>query len=275
MNALPSQQGSASPKHDMGIGRFKKVQLVGEGTYGKVWKAQCRESGAFVAVKCMRTDEAEGFPITALREVKLLKQLCHKNVVALHDVVMSSENQKPWHVFLVLEWCEEDLGRMLASARHLAPASAKGYIKQCLCGLAECHKRGVLHRDIKPANLLITRDGTLKIADFGLARNFSVDQRKRYTNPVVTLHYRAPELLLGAQQYGPAVDLWAVGCVFAECVRSRKRNHTHLHSTIHKCTLQYVEHAAALKLNLSHLNIAGCLNARCCCRVIVRCNNCS
>lgn len=195
---------------------------VGEGTYGSVYKAKDRLTNELVAMKKFRMgNEKEGFPITAIREIKLLRDMDHQNVVKLKEVVCSKENSHnrgKGSVYIVFEFMDHDLmGLMDTAQMQFSEAQVKCFVKQLLSGLHYCHRRGIMHRDIKGANLLINHAGILKIADFGLSRTFNdKDLNYRYTNRVVTLWYRPPELLLGAVVYGPAIDMWGVGCIMAE-----------------------------------------------------------
>jgi len=199
---------------------FDKVEQVGEGTYGQVYKALNKETGEEVALKRVRMDnEREGFPITAIREIKILKILNHKNVVRLKEIVTSKGsdyNHGKGSIYMVMEFCDHDLTGLTDAGQKFTVPQIKCYMKQLLEGLAYCHSQKVLHRDIKGSNLLISNDGQLKLADFGLARPFDTDQQRPYTNRVITLWYRPPELLLGATMYGPAIDMWSAGCIFAE-----------------------------------------------------------
>ncbi len=196
------------------------MEKIGEGTYGVVYKAVDRVTRATVALKKIRLEqEEEGVPSTAIREISLLKELRHANVVRLQDVVHADAK-----LYLVFEFLDLDLKRhMDAEGAALAGdrATTKLYLYQMLAGIAYCHAHRVLHRDLKPQNLLIDRArGGLKLADFGLARAFGLPVRA-YTHEVVTLWYRAPEILLGAQHYSTPVDVWSIGCIFAELVTGR------------------------------------------------------
>jgi cyclin-dependent kinase 2 len=199
--------------------QYEKVEKIGEGTYGVVYKAVDRESGATVALKKIRLEqEEEGVPSTAIREISLLKELRHANVVRLMDVVHSDAK-----LYLVFEFLDVDLKKHMdahpAATRDVG--TVKLYLYQMLAGIAYCHAHRVLHRDLKPQNLLIDADrGALKLADFGLARAFGLPVRA-YTHEVVTLWYRAPEILLGAKHYSTPVDVWSIGCIFAEMVNGR------------------------------------------------------
>ncbi|KAJ0012283.1 hypothetical protein NQD34_013258 [Periophthalmus magnuspinnatus] len=194
--------------------KYEKLEKIGEGTYGTVFKAKNRETHEIVALKRVRLDDDdEGVPSSALREICLLKELKHKNIVRLHDVLHSDKK-----LTLVFEYCDQDLKKYFDSCNgDLDPETVKSFMYQLLKGLAFCHSRNVLHRDLKPQNLLINRNGELKLADFGLARAFGIPVRcysmQRY---VVTLWYRPPDVLFGAKLYSTSIDMWSAGCIFAE-----------------------------------------------------------
>jgi serine/threonine protein kinase len=198
--------------------KFQKVEKIGEGTYGVVYKAKDLTSGRIVALKKIRIEaDDEGVPSTAMREISLLKELSsHPNVVHLHDVI--HQNNK---LYLVFEFVDQDLKKCMESMPNsMEIFQVKSYLYQLLAGIAFCHANRVLHRDLKPQNLLIDSYGNLKLADFGLARAFGIPIRS-YTHEVVTLWYRAPEILLGAKQYSTPVDTWSIGCIFAEMVNKQ------------------------------------------------------
>lgn len=153
-----------------------------------------------------------GVPSTAIREISILKELEHPNVVLFKDVVHADKK-----LYLVFEYLDQDLKRFMDSVTALRPALVMSYLYQLINGIAFCHSHRVLHRDLKPQNLLIDKTGKLKLADFGLARAFGIPVR-HYTHEVVTLWYRAPEILLGARKYSTPVDIWSIGCIFAEMV---------------------------------------------------------
>lgn len=197
--------------------RYQKLEKVGEGTYGVVYKAKDRRSGAIVALKKIRLEaEDEGIPSTAIREISLLKELHHTNVVSLLDVVHTDRK-----LTLVFEYLDQDLKKYLDVCESgLELSILKSFLYQLLQGIAYCHQHRVLHRDLKPQNLLINREGQLKLADFGLARAFGIPVRS-YTHEVVTLWYRAPDVLLGSRKYSTPVDIWSIGCIFAEMACGR------------------------------------------------------
>lgn len=208
------------------------------GTYGVVYKAKdLAHNGRIVALKKIRLEaEDEGVPSTAIREISLLKEMNDPNIVRLFNIVHADGHK----LYLVFEFLDLDLKKYMESLPvsdggrgktlpegsgpelgrlGLGDAMVKKFMSQLCEGVRYCHSHRILHRDLKPQNLLIDREGNLKLADFGLARAFGVPLRT-YTHEVVTLWYRSPEILLGGRQYSTGVDMWSVGCIFAEmCTR--------------------------------------------------------
>ncbi|XP_004364894.1 protein serine/threonine kinase [Capsaspora owczarzaki ATCC 30864] len=184
--------------------KYDRIEKLGEGTYG--------ETGEIVALKSIRLDnEDEGVPCTAIREISLLKELKHPNIVRLHDVLHADKR-----LTLVFEYCDQDLKKYLDEcAGDIGVMTMKSFLFQLLRGIAFCHEHRILHRDLKPQNLLINKRGELKLADFGLARAFGIPVRA-YSHEVVTLWYRAPDVLLGSRRYSTSIDIWSAGCIFAE-----------------------------------------------------------
>eukprot|EP00549_Striatella_unipunctata_P008309 CAMPEP_0118692106 /NCGR_PEP_ID=MMETSP0800-20121206/11072_1 /TAXON_ID=210618 ORGANISM="Striatella unipunctata, Strain CCMP2910" /NCGR_SAMPLE_ID=MMETSP0800 /ASSEMBLY_ACC=CAM_ASM_000638 /LENGTH=441 /DNA_ID=CAMNT_0006590001 /DNA_START=261 /DNA_END=1586 /DNA_ORIENTATION=+ len=200
---------------------FEKKQQVGQGTYGSVFMGADKQSGEIVALKRINTEQEEnGFPLTALREVKILKALNHVNIVELKEIVTSKEQgDLPKNVFMVFEYLEFDLTGILETPEiRLTQDHIKSWSQQLLCGVHYMHKNKVIHRDLKASNILVNKRGELKIADWGLARSWN-SEMKRLTNRVITLWYRPPELLLGCIEYTPKIDMWSVGCIIAELFR--------------------------------------------------------
>ncbi|XP_060865471.1 cyclin-dependent kinase 9-like [Metopolophium dirhodum] len=204
--------------------KYKLLSIIGQGSYGVVRKAQNILYQNIVAIKeLLYHNTTEGFPITALREVRILQKLRHENIVRLIEICYNEakeENNYRSKFYLILEFCEYDLARLLnAKYVQFDLSEIKELIRQLLNGLHYMHTNKILHRDLKTSNILVTNEGILKIADFGLSRSFSIptkDKPNKYTNRVVTLWYRAPELLLGERNYGPAIDMWGAGCIMAE-----------------------------------------------------------
>ncbi|KAL0652017.1 hypothetical protein Bca4012_094708 [Brassica carinata] len=199
--------------------QYEKVEKIGEGTYGVVYKARDKVTNETIALKKIRLEqEDEGVPSTAIREISLLKEMQHSNIVKLQDVVHSEKR-----LYLVFEYLDLDLKKHMDSSPDFSKDlhMIKRYVYQILRGIAYCHSHRVLHRDLKPQNLLIDRrTNSLKLADFGLARAFGIPVRT-FTHEVVTLWYRAPEILLGSHHYSTPVDIWSVGCIFAEMISQK------------------------------------------------------
>mmetsp|Transcript_59634 Transcript_59634/g.134545 ORF Transcript_59634/g.134545 Transcript_59634/m.134545 type:complete len:571 (+) Transcript_59634:133-1845(+) len=202
-----------------GAGRYLLEEEINSGVYGTVSRARDLSSGQVVAIKRLHRDPMEcgdGMPAYLIREVSLLRDFAHPNVVLLRDVLDAG----PARDFrLVFEFVERDLHGVLRSFRRegiLMPIEeVQDYSSKLLNGLHACHSRGLVHRDVKPQNVLIGPGGVLKIADFGLARTLASPLRN-VTVDVITLWYRAPEILLGATHYGFEVDVWSAGCVIGE-----------------------------------------------------------
>ncbi|KAI9477587.1 TFIIH complex serine/threonine-protein kinase subunit kin28 [Coemansia sp. RSA 989] len=191
---------------------YKKEKKLGEGTYAVVYLGRHIKTNRKVAIKKIKLGNARsGLDMSAIREVKALRELQHPNVIELIDVFSHKSNLN-----LVLEFLDMDLEAVIKEKSLVfMPADIKSWLMMALRGLDHCHKCWLLHRDLKPNNFLIASDGQLKLADFGLAREFG-DVQRVMTSQTVTRWYRAPELLLGATNYSGAVDMWAMGCVFAE-----------------------------------------------------------
>ena len=196
---------------------YQKQEKLGEGTYGVVYKAIDKRTGDVVALKKIRLEqEEEGIPATSIREISILKELHHPNIVDLREVINSQGK-----LTLVFEYLDKDLKRFLDSQHNPPPPNLiQSYAYQILCGLCYCHCHRIIHRDMKPQNLLLNRQGLIKICDFGLARAFTIPLRN-YTHEVVTLWYRAPEILFGSQLYSLPVDIWSTGCIIAEMITKK------------------------------------------------------
>lgn len=202
----------------------ERRDLVGEGTYGCVYKAKEKQNQRQVAIKKFKpTKEGEGISLTAYREIMLLRELDHENIVRVRNITVEPKDKS---LSLVLDYAEYDLSEIIRyhhkSIRNPPTEyTIKSLMWQLLNGINFLHQNWIIHRDLKPSNILIMTEGPeqgmVKIADFGLARIFQSPLRPLSENGVVvTIWYRAPELLLGSKHYTKAVDVWAIGCIFAE-----------------------------------------------------------
>ncbi|MES1919756.1 Cyclin-dependent kinase 18, variant 2 [Bonamia ostreae] len=231
-----------------------KYQLqgkIGEGSYGMVYKAKNQETGELLALKIIPiADEKKGVPTSAMREVSILKYLNHPNIIKfflfpfnvsdfnvrlaniwrnvvilkkmdqnfnnsqnrVHDVIHDGKQ-----LILAKEYVEQDLDTFIQNCKtQISIKNTKSLLQQLLLGVKYCHDNKIIHRDLKPQNLLINNKMELKIADFGLARIYNVENERSFSNQVVTLWYRAPDILMGSKNYSTSVDIWSVGCIFAE-----------------------------------------------------------
>ena len=211
-NPLFNTQNSKTTMAESEFQKYERLERLGEGTYGVVYKAIYRPTGQTVAMKKIKVTDEEGISSVTIREIAALKELRHPNIVLLQDVINAAGK-----FFLVFEFLDQDLKQYMDYVKtpRLDPQLVKSYAYQLTSGIAFCHSRRILHRDLKPQNILIDRDGVLKIGDFGLARAFTIPLRK-YTHEVVTLWYRAPEILLGMEVYSTPVDVWSIGTIVAE-----------------------------------------------------------
>lgn len=218
------------------IGEYEMLKKLGEGTFGEVHKARHHRTGRIYALKkILMHNEKDGFPITALREIKLLKMLSHGNVLKLEEMAVErpkAEGRKRAILYMVTPYMDHDLSGLLDNEDvHFSESQIKCYMLQLFQGLAYLHANHILHRDMKAANLLINNRGRLQIGDFGLARHYEEpvpqrgkgngEARRDYTTLVVTRWYRPPELLLQLRRYTPAIDMWGAGCVFGEMFKRK------------------------------------------------------
>jgi cyclin-dependent kinase 8/11 len=212
------------------VDRYKVVGFISSGTYGRVYKALGRNGhpGEFAIKKFKPDKEGEqvaytGISQSAIREMSLCTELKHANVIKLIEIILEDKC-----IFMVFEYAEHDLLQIIhhhtQNPRHpIPPSTIKSIMYQLLNGCHYLHTNWVLHRDLKPANIMVTSSGEVKIGDLGLARRFDKPLHSLFSGDkvVVTIWYRAPELILGTHHYTPAIDMWAVGCIFAELLSLR------------------------------------------------------
>ncbi|GFP88579.1 cell division control protein 2 homolog [Phtheirospermum japonicum] len=192
--------------------KYEVLEEIAEGSYGVVFRVRVLKDDSTVAMKFIQYEsQDEGVPCSVIREISVLKELEHDNVARLLDTFDTVEG-----FFLVFEFMDCDLSKFIeGSFRSDMNPHVKSFLFQILQGLSYCHSQKVLHRDLKPGNLLVNIDRrTVQISDFGLARTIDVPL-PQYTTNVATLAYTAPEIILGIP-YSTAVDIWSVGCIFAE-----------------------------------------------------------
>ncbi|CAA18412.1 Cdk11-cyclinL compex kinase subunit Cdk11 [Schizosaccharomyces pombe] len=198
------------------IDDYEILEKIEEGSYGIVYRGLDKSTNTLVALKKIKFDpNGIGFPITSLREIESLSSIRHDNIVELEKVVVGKDLKD---VYLVMEFMEHDLKTLLDNMpEDFLQSEVKTLMLQLLAATAFMHHHWYLHRDLKPSNLLMNNTGEIKLADFGLARPVS-EPKSSLTRLVVTLWYRAPELLLGAPSYGKEIDMWSIGCIFAEMI---------------------------------------------------------
>ena len=206
---------------------YDRIARLSEGTYGIVWKAKDLATQEIVALKQIKFEDqqqllqVQGFPVTAFREINVLMALSsHENIVSVKEMVVGSGNDK---VFMVMEFFHKDLQEAMERRKYpnvLRQAELKGVMQQILKGIDYMHSKWFMHRDMKTSNILVHKTaGRVALCDLGLARRFQDPPGKNLTQLVVTLHYRAPELLFGETRYTPAVDIWSIGCIFGELIQ--------------------------------------------------------
>ena len=200
------------------VERFTRLNHIEEGSYGFVSRAREEATGEIVAIKKLKLDPARdgGFPVTALREIQCLNAAKHRHVVDLREIV-TGEGSAKGDVYLVMEFLEHDLKTLQDEMQEpFMPSEIKTLLLQLGSAVEFLHDHYILHRDLKTSNILMNNRGEIKIADFGMARFCGDPPPNNLTQLVVTLWYRAPELLLGTTSYGSAIDMWSLGCIFGE-----------------------------------------------------------
>lgn len=199
------------------LSEFRRVRKIGEGTYGEVYEVIDTINNRRAAMKKLRIENKdEGIPITALREMCILKHLHHENVVELHEIIQDVDK-----IVLIFEYADMDLKMYVDKEKGIKDVKIiQSFTLQVLNGLYYCNINRIIHRDLKPQNLLITADLKLKLCDFGLSRMFSLPMGKM-THEIITLWYRPPEVLLGIENYTTKVDSWSIGCIMAEMITGK------------------------------------------------------
>ncbi|XP_063985375.1 cyclin-dependent kinase-like 4 [Diachasmimorpha longicaudata] len=197
-----------------GMDKYENIEVVGEGSYGIVMKCKHRDTGQIVAIKkFLETEEDVHVRKMAYREIRMLKKLHHDNLVKMIEVFRRRKR-----FYLVFEYLDHTvLDELEAASGGLGPHVSKRHIFQVVRGLNFCHTNHIMHRDVKPENILVSPNGVIKLCDFGFAR-FVSGPNESCTDYVATRWYRAPELLVGDSRYGRPVDVWALGCLYAEMV---------------------------------------------------------
>lgn len=193
--------------------RIQKIAKLGEGSYGTVYQVRDFQLNKIMALKKIKFGEDdEGIPPTTIREIALLREIRHENVVALKDLIYYPSERK---FYLLFEYSEMDLRKFIDNQK-ISLEHIRHIFRQIVKGVDYLHENGIFHRDLKPQNILIDKNGLCpKLADFGLARHFSLPFGA-YSKEIVTLWYRAPEIIMGEKRYGIGVDIWSLGCIFYE-----------------------------------------------------------
>lgn len=196
----------------MSTDSYKRLEKIGEGTYGIVFRALHKQTKRIVALKKIRPEnEDEGISATTLREISILKGLNSNRIIKILDVMCNEKD-----IFIVYEFAQTDLRKLIDSYKTKFDRNLQLKLThQIIEGISYLHTNGIIHRDLKPQNILIDKNQNIKLADFGLSRRYRLPH-KNLTKDVITLWYRPPELLLGCKQYSTSIDIWSLGCIIFE-----------------------------------------------------------
>lgn len=190
-------------------------QEIGRGTYGKVYRGYDKRFKYPVAIKQIKMNKDHGVPCVTLREISILKQLKHKNIVRLYDVIHSESD-----MYLIFEYLDSDLGRFIRQHKHLSANTSIYLMRRMMEGLRFCHENMIMHRDLKPQNIFLSNNGEVRIGDMGMARAY-VGPNAIYSYEVITQQYRPIELFLGDTSYDFSVDIWSMGCILYEMLTGK------------------------------------------------------
>ena len=237
------------------INRYDMLKVLGEGSFGKVFRAENIETKEIMAIKEYKTLETKDqINRHTLREIKLLQNCQHPNIVFLNDICYKhkyTENGFSSTFYLVFEFCNQTLRQRISNkALEMYLSEKRSIMKQLLDGVLYIHNKQIIHRDLKPSNILINKYGTIKIADFGLSRPekcTGLGKRPIYSPDVGTKTYQAPEILVNHPTYTNAIDIWSLGCIFIELWTKRPVFRG-------KCTMEQIKQIAYLCGDLIHCN---------------------
>ncbi len=230
-SSIDGESSSTATEEQTGVGRllrgcrsidmYQRLSFIDQGTYGAVFRARCLESGRVVAIKQVKLDANTsyiGFPLAALREINILLTLRHPNIISVAEMVVGSSVDK---IYMVMDYYDNDLKYCMGQKKNpFTLGDVKQLMIQLLSAVEHMHSKWYIHRDLKTSNLLYSNSGKLCVCDFGLARKYG-SPLVPYTHEVVSLYYRAPEILLGnsSTTYSTPADMWSVACIFAELIR--------------------------------------------------------
>jgi serine/threonine protein kinase len=202
--------------------KYEPIKMIGKGTYGAVVSATNKENNKGVAIKKLSKIEDIIDAKRVLREIIIMKNLTHENILGLLDVVyIPNDTETLGDVYLVTELMETDLNRVIRSKQELSDEHIAYFTYQILRAFKFIHSANIIHRDLKPSNILLNEHCDLKLCDFGLSRSLSIQKQEDLTEYVVTRFYRAPEIMLSSHSYSNSVDVWSIGCTLCEIISGK------------------------------------------------------